>query len=165
MKLKQWIATSDLKLKADWGLIHLKPITSIALSEDDKFLFSGSMDKHLKQWDIEKQVLLHDFGEIHQKWVEHVVISPNGDDIYTSGNDKFIKRYSISKQKFIRQYGDSITNKKNIRCITCCSQGIYLFSSDEEKCMKQWNIYRYKLSKTYPSSNEFGTIDHMIAIS
>jgi len=92
------------------------------------------MDRHLKQWDIDKQVLVHDFGEIHQKWVENFVLSPNGDDIYTVGNDKSIKRFSISQKKMLRQYGDSIINKKNIKRITCCPQGAYIFTSDEDRC-------------------------------
>lgn len=54
--LKQWSTTDHAQCR-NWGQIHKQPITNLVVTMDDRFVFSGSFDKHMKQWDIQRQRL------------------------------------------------------------------------------------------------------------
>ena len=77
----QLLADSEGNLKA-WdihkkqihtdGRVHKKPIVSMQLSQDGKFLFTSSFDQSIKLQNIKDEDLIKDFDKIHEDSIHSI---------------------------------------------------------------------------------------------
>jgi len=64
---------------------HSRPVTTLAISPDDRLLFSGAGDKLVKLWNTETGKLLKTFDEIHSP-IQSIYISSSGKYFVTMGS-------------------------------------------------------------------------------
>lgn len=73
---------------------HEDFITSIAISTDNKFVVSGSVDKKIKIWDLETRKEVKSLNS-NSLYADSVAISPNGKLLVTGDHDKTISIWEI----------------------------------------------------------------------
>ena len=65
-------------LTHDYPVVHEHWITCCACTPDQKFIFTVSNDRTMKQWSTEELKLHLDYGTIHDGYVYQIKITPNG---------------------------------------------------------------------------------------
>jgi WD40 repeat protein len=109
---------------------HLAPVTSIVVIED--WLFSGSEDKTIKQWNISTRKCIKTFTG-HLAPVTSIVVIE--DWLFSGSKDKTIKQWDISTRKCIKTFTGHQDEVNSIAVI-----GEWLFSGSSDDTVKQWHI-------------------------
>jgi WD40 repeat protein len=65
-------------LKHDFPVVHRHWITCCACTPDQKFIFTVSNDRTMKQWSTQLLTLFLDWGVIHDGFVYQIKITPSG---------------------------------------------------------------------------------------
>ena len=77
---------------------HTSVIYSVAISQDKKYLVSGSSDKKIKIWNLEKRAEACTLGK-HKGTVRAVAISHDGKYIASGSDDKIIKIWAFEQKR------------------------------------------------------------------
>ena len=75
---------------------HKDSISSLRITSNKKYLFSGSHDTTIKKWNIETGKLIRSF-EDHKNIIHSIAISPNGKYLISGSRDNTIKRWNLTK--------------------------------------------------------------------
>lgn len=75
------------------------------MSNDGERLFTGSWDRHMKEWNPNDQTLTFDWGKVHNSDIWSMDISSDNENIFTAGFDKHIKQWSISQHCLVKDFG------------------------------------------------------------
>jgi WD40 repeat protein len=65
-------------LKHDFPVVHGHWITCCACTPDQKYIFTVSNDRTMKQWSTQLLTLFLDWGVIHDGFVYQIKITPSG---------------------------------------------------------------------------------------
>ena len=71
------------------------------ITPDNLFIVSGSADKSMKIFDINKRQEVHHFQNIHEEAINTVAISTDNKFIVSGSSDKSIKIIDLSNRKEI----------------------------------------------------------------
>ena len=66
---------------------HTAPVTSLAFSNDGKLLASGSSDKTIILWDVERRLALGQPFDYHRDFIRSVAFSNDGRFLASGSND------------------------------------------------------------------------------
>jgi len=91
--------------------LHADDIYSVAISSNGKRIISGSADKALGIFNIEKQEGYISIKKAHDGMVSSLVISPNSKYLISGGDDRCIRIFKIKTQKSIHDF-EEIHNGK-----------------------------------------------------
>lgn len=118
---------------------HGRYISSIAISSDEKFILSGSMDYKMKLWDAASGKEIRDFGVIG--WITVVALSPDGRYALsgsTSGNPaESLKLWDVVSGEEIRTFSG---NTEYINDAVFSPDSQYVLSADNSKTIKLFNV-------------------------
>jgi WD40 repeat protein len=98
---------------------HEGLVSAITVSSNKKFLYSGSADRTIKEWNLNTGECLRTF-EGHQKWVHAIALSDSGQLLYSASRDGTIKEWDLSTGNCLRTIdtrlcaGANITNVKGL---------------------------------------------------
>jgi WD40 repeat protein len=109
---------------------HQSWVTSLAVSGE--WLFSGSQDNTVKQWDIATGSCLQTFSG-DRAWVTSLAVS--GEWLFAGSMDNTIKQWEISTGQCLQTFSghqDSVTS--------ISVSGEWLYSGSGDKTVKQWEI-------------------------
>ena len=100
------VATTDVFFKELKG--HTKPVSSIAISPDGKYMVSGSDDKTINVWDwyaIISTTANVSFIKMegHTASVYSVVISQDGKYVVSGSEDETIKVWDMTTYKMLKE--------------------------------------------------------------
>ena len=76
--------------------LHELPVTCLFLGKDEKFIISGSEDKSVVIWDLEKKKI-EKLLEGHLKAIQCLSMSKNGKYMISAGEDKKVFAWNMSK--------------------------------------------------------------------
>ncbi len=70
-------------------------ITSIAVSSDNQYLFSGSDDNYIKIWDCTQAKCIHTLANAHYGAITGLVITDDSEYLVSSGLESSIKVWRL----------------------------------------------------------------------
>lgn len=128
---------------------HSRPVKGLALSEDEKFLVSGSSDQTVKIWDTNKGSLLRTlYG--HIGGVLAIAVSPDGKWIASAGEDMTVRLWSVApggEQYVLTGHTVSVT------ALAFTSDNLHLISAANDGLIV-WNCADRRQLKTRPNSKQ-----------
>lgn len=82
-------------------------INSIVIVQSGPYLFCGSSNARLRQFDIKKQTLVKDYGQVHDFDAKIYAINatPDGRWIFTSDYNGYLKMWSVQNMDLVKDYG------------------------------------------------------------
>lgn len=150
--LKQWtLNRNSLALHQDWGnQCHSDNIHILRMPLDGKRLFTGSWDRHLKEWNPTDRTLIHDWGIVHNSDMWHMEIAKDDESMFTVGYDKHLKRWSISQRALIKDFGQ--IHDMFINRVTISPNMKYVFTggATEDRSLKIWDMRTSELVTNFP---------------
>ena len=77
---------------------HINSVTCVAISQDGKYVISGSYDKTINVWNLEEK--RKEFSLTgHREGVTCVAISQDGKYVISGSNDKTIKVWNLEEKR------------------------------------------------------------------
>ncbi|KAG8865454.1 hypothetical protein FRB97_004718, partial [Tulasnella sp. 331] len=115
---------------------HSHFVTSVAFSPNGDHLASGSDDKTVQVWDIQRGGEVATFKG-HSDWVTSVAFSPNGDHLASGSHDKTVRVWDI-------QNGGGVATFKGhshwVTSVAFSPKGDCLASGSDDKTVRVWDI-------------------------
>jgi WD40 repeat protein len=132
------------------NLNHQSPITSVAVSEN--WLFSGSYDNTIKQWDISSGQYVQTFVG-HDNKVRSVAVSEKW--LFSGSDDNTIKQWNILTGQCVQTF---VGHDNKVRSVAVSEK--WLFSGSDDNTIKQWDILAGQCVQTF--TDHQGTVRSLV---
>jgi ribosomal RNA-processing protein 9 len=136
---------------------HAGTVTCVAVSSDEQFVYSGSKDNSLVQWNLqtgEKTPLLQRWSRQRNGAAQScegevlaVAVSPDGRYIACGGKDNLIKVFdrktNFPEAKELRGHRDAVTSlafRAQHSATSTVQSSTSLFSGSLDRCLKHWDL-------------------------
>ena len=124
---------------------HTKPINSVAISQDSRFIVSGSKDTTIKVWSAHEH---HEYFTLtgHTGEVKSLCITPNSLYIVSGSSDHTIKVWSIPEQQeafTLAGHSDTILS---VAVTANCN---FIVSGSEDNTIKIWSFQQRREEFTF----------------
>jgi WD40 repeat protein len=111
-------------------------INCLVFSPDGQKLFSASIDKNIKIWDVNTGKLVQTLPG-HEGFINYLAISGDGQKLFSASADKSIKIWNLSNGKLISK----LTGYNSyVNSLAISPDGQKLFSAGADKTIRVWNI-------------------------
>ena len=145
-------AMNILKLSPSYISGHLDTITSVAVTSDQKYVVSGSLDKTIGMWDIAEKKLLYRFEKAHSDSIMTIAVTIDMTFIVSGSNDKTIAVWDLEEKKLHHLFKDA--HSGNIISVAVTSDSKYIVSAGEDKTIKVWNIFEKKKLQQHEAAHQ-----------
>jgi len=115
---------------------HTKPVNSVAFSPDGQFILSGSNDKSVKLWNVEKSRLVRTYRD-SKGAVTSVTFSPDGQHFLSGGTGKTLKLWQVKSKKPTREFKG---HTDTITAVAFSQDGQFILSSGKDHTVKLWAL-------------------------
>jgi WD40 repeat protein len=163
-KEKNW-AISSVMMSADivlWNLgngscigtlmkSHTEAVNSVCFSPDGRYALSGSEDRTVKLWDIEKGNCIRTLSG-HTEAVNSVCFSPDGKHALSGSVDKTVKLWDIEKGNCIRILSG---HTETVNSVCSSPDGKHVLSCSVDRTAKLWDTKTGKCIHTFEGYNPF----------
>ena len=151
---------------------HSSPILSVAASPDGRFVVSGSMDKTIAVWDLEKKSL-HCRFVAHKAPVTALTITKNNKYIVSAFQDSVIRVWAFEKLESENKKVLSLkaAHVGKIWSVTTTPDSDHIISTGEDGVTSVWNIssgknlHRFTDERSHLMTSSAVTPDGRYAIS
>jgi WD40 repeat protein len=134
------------------GYVHNETIFAMAISEDDKYLFTGDCEGILKQTLLEDSSLAKNYGRICDAEIKAIAVC--GDNLFVADFYGSMKQISISEHIVLKNYGK--IHKSAIWSMCCTRNGEYLYTSDAYGYLQQYSIKSQSMVKNFGYIHDAG---------
>ena len=125
---------------------HSTYVLSVAISNDLKYLASGSVDKTVKLWSFEDKKEIISFSG-HTSTVRSVIISYDRKFLISGSGDKTIKVWNIDEKKIEFSL---IGHLSAVRFVAICKSGSFIASAEDDKTIKIWSFKDQRIHIKWP---------------
>ena len=115
---------------------HASRITSVAVSSDGCFAFSGSNDRTAKLWDLRTGRLVRDFVR-HKLAITCVIVSPDGQWALTGSADGTLCQWELSSGRCRRVLEGHVSG---VTCVAVTPDGRWVLSGSSDNTLRWWDI-------------------------
>jgi len=110
------------------------PVTTVAYSNDGKFLVSGGAEGVVRIWDAATTSEVRTLRG-HTGWVTSVGFSPDGRNVVSCAVDKAVRLFELPKSD-----GAPTGHSAMARCIAVSRDGKYAATGSDDRTVKVWNL-------------------------
>eukprot|EP00801_Mesodinium_rubrum_P002898 Mrub_02898.p1 GENE.Mrub_02898~~Mrub_02898.p1 ORF type:complete len:503 (+),score=78.46 Mrub_02898:28-1509(+) len=127
------------KMKIDG---HSSPIMALAYCPKTNRLWSGSMDKTIKEW----RVGLEDYGacvrtlEGHSNWIQKLMYCPTTNRLWSGSDDATVKEWRVGLEDDGACVRTLEGHSNSIRALAYCPKTNRLWSGAMDKTIKEWRV-------------------------
>ncbi|HAB19656.1 MAG TPA: WD40 repeat domain-containing protein [Verrucomicrobiales bacterium] len=114
------------------------------ITPDGQRIISGSWDKKLKVWDLERGELLRTL-EGHSDAVSAVALTPDGRRIISSFADSTLKVWDLESGECLRTLEG---HSSRVSAVTVTPDGRRIISGSEDRTLKVWDLERGECLRT-----------------
>ncbi len=134
-KIKVWRTSCWQNAELLYNLTgHSHIVNCLAISQDAKFLISGSLDQTVKIWQLETGELVHTLKG-HRDSVHTVALSPDGQIIASGSADKTIKLWHLETGELLATFTG---HNHTVTALAFTASGDILVSGSLDKTIKIW---------------------------
>jgi len=130
---------------------HRDSLNSMVISNDGKFLVSGSADGAIRVWDIFKGECIKTFQGRKNNAVMSVSLSSDSHFIISGHSDGSINLWDASGGNFVRTFKE---HTKFVRGISLSRDGRWLLSGSDDRTAKLWDINSASSIRTFTGFDE-----------
>lgn len=118
---------------------HDTDIYSVDVSEDSRFIVSGSGDKKAKLWNLETGKLLATLGEEYgpTDGITSVCVSPTSQLVAAGSLDKVVRVWDVETNRLVRQLEG---HRDSVYSVAFSPDGRMLLSGSLDKTLKLWDL-------------------------
>ncbi|ORY94058.1 WD40-repeat-containing domain protein [Syncephalastrum racemosum] len=113
---------------------HTGPVTSVALSDDNAILWTGSWDKTIKKWDTKTGECLATLKG-HSDFVKTLTVV--GGHLYSGSADTYIRKWDLNTHAPIGKWKGHF---RTVECIRPDPSGRYLYSASSDRTIRKWDL-------------------------
>ncbi len=141
--IQVWNPRAD-KLLYEFDKAHAQPIQALVASADGKRLFSGSADKNIRLWNLEKR---NRFLTIpaHGGAVNALALSRDGEILASGSEDKTIKLWLLPAGRRLLTIAG---HRGAVNALAISPDGQRLVSGSDDKTIKIWDLNTGKLARS-----------------
>ncbi len=147
--LRHWhiSQTSPAECKRSWKA-HETPVISMAFDPSGTLLATGSSDRTIKVWDVDKGFATHNLKG-HGGIVNAVKFFKDDGRLWliSSSEDTFIKVWDLNTSNCIATLSGHLSTPT---CFTISEDGNTLVSSGRDKVLNVWNLRDFTLLRSHP---------------
>ncbi len=132
---------SDFSLKHEINA-HDNSVFTLSYSPDDRFLFSGSRDAHMKIWDADHDYRLKESIVAHMYTINSISFSPDQEHFATGSMDKTIKIWDYNSLKLLKVI-DKVRHGGHLSSVNKIFWSSYknrLISCSDDRTITVWDI-------------------------
>ncbi|HPO35853.1 MAG TPA: caspase family protein [Syntrophales bacterium] len=151
MILVPTFAQGDEKVEIYVQSGHTSQVSAIAFHPDGKRIFTGSLDKTIKVWEIETGREVKAIRS-HEDQVYTIAISRDGRYLASGGHDRAIIIWDLVEGKELKRlsgHGDSV------RSLAYAPDGKFIVSGSSDKTVKIWDFPSGTLVRTLQGHSNF----------
>jgi WD40 repeat protein len=111
-------------------------VTSLALSPDGEWLYSGFWDNTISKWHTTTGQIERVF-EGHSDWVTSFAVSPDGEWLYSGSYDNTIRKWNTTTGQIERVYEGHC---RSVESLALSSDGEWLYSGSDDKTIKRIDL-------------------------
>ena len=115
---------------------HRLGVAALAITPDGRYLVSGSKDRTLRIWDVQRRKYLYMFPRQHDQ-VTAVALSPDGSLVISGGRDASIRCWNLLTREFL---GTFTGHQAPISAVAITLDGQYLVSASRDTTLRVWNL-------------------------
>ncbi|CAO3622241.1 unnamed protein product [Cunninghamella blakesleeana] len=113
---------------------HKGPVTSLALSNDGQYLWTGSWDKTIKKWDAKTGECLATL-EGHSDFIKCLLVV--GQHIFSGSADHHIRQWDINSYECLAVLKE---HHRSVETLTISNDGLFLYSGSSDRLILKWNL-------------------------
>jgi len=144
--------SSDKSLEGHTNAIH-----SLAATEDQQHIFSGSVDGTIKMWHVESGQLVKTFTG-HLYGIDSLIVAKDQEHVFSGGWDKTIKMWSIAEGQEVKVFTG---HEKRVNSLVISEDQQHIFSSSFDRSVKMWDVATARCVKTFKHAEEV----HSLAVT
>lgn len=118
---------------------HDKAVNDLAVSPNNRYLASGSLDKRILLWDLETYELINEFFEDQE--INRVKFFPQGEYLLSGSADNFLRVYDMKHKCLI---GKMEGHFKAIKDFEISNDGETIYSGSADKIMRVWSLKTFE---------------------
>ncbi len=120
---------------------HTSLVLNMAFTADFKTMATGSNDKTVRLWDLEKGVLLYTLKG-HADAVRAVAFSPDGQRIYSASDDETIRTWEVKTGSLLA------TLSERVWSFVVTPDGGQLIAGTSDGCVRFWDLATLEAVRT-----------------
>ncbi|MBI5242700.1 MAG: protein kinase [Elusimicrobia bacterium] len=115
---------------------HSGPVSSVAISPDERHILSASADKTMRLWNLATGQCLCVF-EGHAGPVSSAAVSPDGRHGLSAGEDKTLRLWDLATGKFSRAFEG---HSDRVNCAAFTPNARHAVSGSEDRTLRLWSV-------------------------